>query len=111
MLRWTVTDKSSALRPQDMPIENTEAAQRLLLLEIWSDIRPYVRCISKDFLICAVIWVSLWLLTKLEHFLSVPGWPSDLMPNVHGFSAIALVALFAGFLIDDVYQIRVGRRT
>jgi hypothetical protein len=93
-----------------MPPENVETVQRTLLFEIWGDIRPYVRCIVEDFLLCAIIWVPLWALSRLEHFLAVPGWASAFIHSVHGLGAVMLVVMFFGFLIDDVYQIRIRRR-
>jgi hypothetical protein len=86
-----------------MVIESAGTPKQLLALQVWADVRPYIRCIAGDFLVCAATWVGLWLLARMEQILRVPGWPSDLMPTVHGISAVALTSTFVGFLIYDVY--------
>ena len=81
------------------------AASEAFPVEVWSEFRPYAKCLLVDFLISALLYVLQEGFEKLMRFAPLDGWPGVFIANLHAAGSVMAFALFIGLFLSDVIRI------
>tara|TARA_R110001583_G_scaffold195537_1_gene375650 strand:- start:18755 stop:19006 length:252 start_codon:yes stop_codon:yes gene_type:complete len=76
-----------------------------LVLEIWSSLRPYLVLMIRDAIVCALLWMFLWLFKMLTNVIEIGGWAGEWIANIHSLGAILAFSAFGVLFIVDVIKL------
>jgi hypothetical protein len=89
-----------------MDREATNPARRgAFLQDLWLDIRPYILCLVKDWLIATTMWTLLWLFKKLTSIAPIVGWAGEFMVNLHAVGTVMVYGIFVSMLVWDIVDL------
>ena len=78
--------------------------------EIWKSFRPYFVRFGVDFLIAAVLWITLYLFKVLTTWLAVDGWAADFIHGAHSVGVVSAAVVFAILFVLDIYTLHRSRK-
>jgi membrane protein implicated in regulation of membrane protease activity len=76
--------------------------------ELGNGYRPYLLRFSIDFLVCATIWLVLFLFKVMTDVLPITGFAAKFVVALHSLGTDAAMVIFLFFSVNDIIQIRRG---
>ena len=80
------------------------------VIEVWLRVRPYALALISDWLIAALIWLLLWMFSRITALVPIEGWAGQFIENIHSVGSALAFGIFAGLLIWDIVEIRKGSK-
>jgi hypothetical protein len=81
-----------------------------LAMEIWRDVRPYLRAAITDLLVTCVLWGGVWLFKLAIWLTPLEGWLGKTMATIHSVSAVLMFGAYSGLIVWDILKIRLTPR-
>lgn len=75
------------------------------LKDVWTEVRPFLVKLIKDWIIAVSLWLSLWCFRRIVGMLPIYGWPGAFIEDIHSVGTVAAYGLFVGLFLYDILKL------